>query len=97
MPTDPTIAFHLKFPVMHAQNRTVSGCDPVIWHAFGVTHFPRIEDFPVMPVEVVGFTLKPVNFFGGNPGVDVPPERNAASKLNNCCQSDVDASGSAKL
>ena len=50
-----------------------------------------------MPVEVVGFTLKPVNFFDGNPGVDVPPERNTASKLNNCCQSDVDSSGNAKL
>lgn len=79
------------------QNRTVSGCDPVVWHAFGVTHFPRIEDFPVMPVEVVGFTLKPVNFFDGNPGVDVPPEHNNGSKLNNCCQSDIDSSGNAKL
>ena len=75
----------------------MSGCDPVVWHSFGVTHFPRIEDFPVMPVEVVGFTLKPVNFFSGNPGVDIPPERNAASKLNSCCRSDVDSSCSSKL
>ena len=37
------------------------------------------------PVEVVGFSLKPVNFFGGNPGVDIPPERNAGSKAE-CCR-----------
>ena len=34
---------------------------------------------------MVGFSLKPVNFFGGNPGVDIPPERNAASKAA-CCK-----------
>ena len=34
---------------------------------------------------MVGFTLKPVNFFGGNPGVDIPPERNAGSKAE-CCR-----------
>jgi primary-amine oxidase len=25
--------------------------DIVLWHNFGMTHFPRVEDFPVMPVE----------------------------------------------
>ena len=37
------------------------------------------------PVEVTGFTLKPVNFFSGNPGIDIPPERNNASKAE-CCK-----------
>ena len=26
-------------------------------YVFGVTHVPRLEDWPVMPVEHVGFTL----------------------------------------
>jgi hypothetical protein len=33
-----------------------------------------------MPVENVGFMLKPYGFFMWNPTLDVPPERNAASK-----------------
>lgn len=28
-------------------NRTIEGEDVVLWHAFGVTHIPRVEDFPV--------------------------------------------------
>jgi primary-amine oxidase len=39
-----------------------------------------------MPVEITGFTFKPDNFFEGNPAVDLPPERNAASRLaTGCC------------
>lgn len=34
----------------------------------------------IMPVENVGFMLKPYGFFMWNPTLDVPPERNAASK-----------------
>ena len=37
-----------------AANRSLGGADPVIWHCFGATHIPRVEDFPVMPCEVVG-------------------------------------------
>ena len=28
-----------------------------------MTHFPRPEDWPVMPVATCGFTLRPVGFF----------------------------------
>ena len=45
--------------------------DIVIWHTFGSTHNPRIEDWPVMPNEKLMVGLKPVNFFSGNPGLDV--------------------------
>ncbi|KAI3573520.1 copper amine oxidase [Fusarium oxysporum f. sp. albedinis] len=45
--------------------------DIVIWHTFGSTHNPRIEDWPVMPSEKMVVGLKPVNFFLGNPGLDV--------------------------
>ncbi len=44
----------------------------VVWHTFGVTHIPRPEDWPVMPVEYTGFSLVPVGFFDRNPALDVP-------------------------
>jgi primary-amine oxidase len=61
-------------------NNNDDDVDPVVWYSFGVTHLPRVEDFPVMPVETVGFQLKPFGFFAWNPALDLPPERNAASR-----------------
>lgn len=54
--------------------------DIVIWHTFGSTHNPRIEDWPVMPNEKLMVGLKPVNFFSGNPGLDVAPARQDQNK-----------------
>jgi primary-amine oxidase len=59
-------------PAFVAQDRSIDGEDIVLWHTFGSTHFPRPEDWPVMPVEHCGFTLKPVGFFDRNPTLDVP-------------------------
>jgi primary-amine oxidase len=59
-------------PQFQAQNRDIDGQDIVVWHTFGATHFPRPEDWPVMPVETCGFTLKPFGFFDRNPTLDVP-------------------------
>ena len=53
-------------------DRSIVGTDVVVWHTFGVTHVPRPEDWPVMPVEYAGFHLIPVGFFDGNPSLDVP-------------------------
>lgn len=61
------------------QNRNLEGADLVLWHTFGLTHIARIEDFPVMPVAMCGFMLRPHNFFSLNPGQDVPRSRNLAS------------------
>ena len=47
--------------------------DIVIWHTFGTTHNPRVEDWPVMPEERMTVTLKPVDFFDRNPSIDVQP------------------------
>ena len=47
--------------------------DIVVWVQFGINHVPRIEDFPVMPCEIIKVSLKPVNFFEKNPALDVPP------------------------
>ncbi|MCW2582659.1 MAG: Histamine oxidase, partial [Klenkia sp.] len=35
-------------------------------------HFPRPEDWPVMPTDYAGFVLKPVGFFDANPALGVP-------------------------
>ena len=59
-------------PAFTAQDRDIDGQDIVLWHTFGSTHFPRPEDWPVMPVETCGFTLKPAGFFDRNPTLDVP-------------------------
>ena len=60
-------------PEWTAQDRDVVDTDIVLWHSFGVTHLPRPEDWPVMPVEYTGFSLIPVGFFDRNPALDVPP------------------------
>jgi primary-amine oxidase len=59
-------------PAWIAADRPVDGTDIVLWHTFGLTHFPRVEDWPVMPVDTTGFVLKPHGFFGRNPALDVP-------------------------
>jgi primary-amine oxidase len=56
-----------------AADRPLTGTPLVAWHTFGVTHAPRPEDWPVMPVEYCGFHLAPVGFFDRNPALDVPP------------------------
>lgn len=67
---------------------SVENTDIVLWHTFALTHIPRVEDFPVMPVEIHTITLKPVNFFNENPGMDVPQSTQAFNKssfVEGCC------------
>ena len=59
-------------PAFILADRDIDGEDIVLWHTFGPTHFPRPEDWPVMPVTRCGFTLKPTGFFDRNPTLDVP-------------------------
>jgi primary-amine oxidase len=59
-------------PKYMAANRNLKGADVVLWHTFGLTHFPRPEDWPVMPTDYAKFTLKPYGFFDGNPALNVP-------------------------
>jgi primary-amine oxidase len=56
-----------------ARQDSVVDTDIVVWVQFGINHVPRIEDFPVMPCEILKVSLKPVNFFDRNPALDVPP------------------------
>jgi primary-amine oxidase len=59
-------------PEYAAADRDIDGQDIVVWHTFGLTHVPRPEDWPIMPVDYTGFKLKPVGFFDKNPTLDVP-------------------------
>jgi len=56
-----------------AANRSVDNQDVVLWYTMGITHNPRPEDWPVMPVHAAGFRLLPWGFFGRNPALDLPP------------------------
>lgn len=65
------IASAIKNRKEAGEDTSVRDQDVVVWHTFGSTHNPRIEDWPVMPCEKMTVGLKPVNFFVGNPGLDV--------------------------
>ena len=67
-------------PAYVAGDRDLDGTDVVLWHTFGLTHFPRTEDWPVMPVDYAGFRLKPAGFFDRNPTLDAPRSASA-----HCC------------
>jgi primary-amine oxidase len=67
-------------PQFIARNRDIENQDIVVWHTFGHTHVCKPEDMPVMAVEYAGFMLKPNGFFAANPAMDLPPDKNAASK-----------------
>ncbi len=62
-------------PLWVQADRNLANEPIVLWHSFGTTHFSRPEDWPVMPVERVGFALKPFGFFRRNPALDVPPSK----------------------
>jgi primary-amine oxidase len=60
-------------PVWTEADRPIENTDVVLWYVFGIHHITRPEDWPVMPVDVVSFWLKPFGFFDRNPALDVPP------------------------
>ena len=66
-----------------ARNEGVEQEDVVVWSVFGLTHNPRSEDWPVMPVEIIQLNITPSEFFEGNPAIDVPPARDGRSRLVN--------------
>jgi len=62
-------------------NRSILDTDIVLWHVFGVTHLPRPEDWPIMPVEHCGFHLKPSSFFSHSPVTDTKQQ-----EATHCCK-----------
>ncbi|MEH2030946.1 MAG: primary-amine oxidase [Nostoc sp.] len=59
-------------PKYIADDEALMGEDIVLWYTMGVTHIPRSEDWPVMPVHQVGFKLVPRGFFSRNPAINLP-------------------------
>ncbi|MXX80960.1 MAG: primary-amine oxidase [Chloroflexi bacterium] len=62
----------LGIPEWIDSNRSLEQADVVLWYTVGMNHLVRPEDWPVMPVQRAGFSLKPWGFFDRNPGLDVP-------------------------
>ncbi|MEH2163246.1 MAG: primary-amine oxidase [Nostoc sp.] len=59
-------------PKYITDDESLMGEDIVLWYTMGVTHIPRSEDWPVMPVHRVGFKLVPRGFFSRNPAINLP-------------------------
>lgn len=60
-------------PAWAPADRDLDGQHLVAWVTVGMTHFPRPEDWPIMPVARTGFALIPNGFFARNPALNVPP------------------------
>ena len=63
-------------PAYVTQDRPLADTDIVVWYTMGAHHVVRPEDWPVMPVSMIGFQFKPSGFFDGNPSLDLPPAMN---------------------
>ena len=59
-------------PVWTSANRSVADTDIVLWYTIGFHHVARQEDWPILPLELHGFNLKPAGFFERNPSIDLP-------------------------
>lgn len=57
------------------RDEPIENTDIVCYLQFGLTHFPRCEDFPIMPAEPVGVMIRASNFFQKNPALWVPPSQ----------------------
>ncbi|WP_353116120.1 primary-amine oxidase [Microbacterium sp.] len=76
-------------PEYTSGDRSIDGADIVLWHTFGLTHFPRPEDWPIMPVDTAGFRFRPYGFLDQNPAMDVPESsqaHGAPAAGGGCCE-----------
>lgn len=80
------------------RNENIENTDIVCYLQFGLTHFPRTEDFPVMPAEPVSIMLRASNFFQKNPALWVPPSALCVDSMSrnafpaSCCAAEKDQS-----
>jgi primary-amine oxidase len=59
--------------VWQRAGRSLDGAELVLWPIVGSHHYPRPEDWPIMPVARATMRLEPDGFFDRNPALDVPP------------------------
>ncbi|PLB38794.1 peroxisomal copper amine oxidase [Aspergillus candidus] len=81
---------------------SIDNTDVVLWHTFGLTHFPSPEDYPIMPAEPMTLLLRPRNFFTRNPVLDVPPSfarspSQVAAGKSSCSSCSGKGDGSSRL
>ncbi|KAL5346685.1 hypothetical protein ACLOAV_008392 [Pseudogymnoascus australis] len=65
-----------------ARDEPIDNTDIVCYLQFGIMHFPRTEDFPIMPAEPVSIMIRATNFFLKNPALWVPPTTVNADSLS---------------
>lgn len=58
-------------PEWTAKNRLIGNNDVVLWYVAGITHIVRPEEWPIMSVHRMGFSLMPFGFFSANPTLGI--------------------------
>ncbi|UFS58669.1 primary-amine oxidase [Subtercola endophyticus] len=81
--------------VWQEQNRSLDGEEIVLWAVIGTHHFPRPEQWPVMPVDHVGLSLEPDGFFDRNPAMDIAAPAHGAHGAHGADRCAHDASSHA--
>lgn len=71
-------------PAFTARDRAIVDEDLVVWYTFGMHHVVRLEDWPVMPRQNVGFMLQPFGFFDRNPILDLPLPGSTSDCASHC-------------
>jgi primary-amine oxidase len=71
-----------------ADDESLENSDVVLWYVFGIHHITRVEDWPIMPADIVSFWLKPFGFFDQNPSIDVAPSQKAGEDAH--CHTGID-------
>ncbi|MFG6477245.1 primary-amine oxidase [Microbacterium sp. P06] len=59
-------------------DRPLDGAELVVWPIIGVHHYPKPEEWPIMPAHKIGLRLEPDGFFTRNPSLDVPESSSAS-------------------
>jgi primary-amine oxidase len=72
--------------VWQREDRSLDPAELVLWAVLGSHHFPRPEDWPVMPVARARLRLEPDGFFDANPALDIPAPPRAGR--DTCCHAD---------
>ncbi|MGW0651039.1 copper amine oxidase, partial [Streptomyces umbrinus] len=68
--------------VWQRKDRSLDGAELVLWPVVGSHHFPRPEQWPVMPVDRVRLVFEPDGFFDRNPAMDIP---DPSAGTDHCC------------
>jgi primary-amine oxidase len=70
--------------VWQREDRSLDGAELVLWATVGSHHFPRPEDWPIMPVAKARLRLEPDGFFDRNPALDVAAPRSCTASTDSC-------------